>query len=80
MESKLISVRIKSFVVSLCAYAVIGITAFLASPDFASLVTEHFGNTAITSLVLLVVPEVAKHLRNLVAIKKLGAIGEVELI
>ena len=80
MESKLISVRIKSFLYSLCSYAVVAVLAFLASPDFATLVTEHFGNTAVTSLVLIVVPEVVKHFRNLQAVKDLGGQGEVELI
>jgi hypothetical protein len=80
MDEKLLLVRTKSFLYSLLGFTVVGVLGFLASPDFANLIVANFGESAVTSLVLLVVPEVVKHIRNLQAIKQFGGEGEVDLI
>ena len=75
MDSQLIKIRLVSFgygLASLLGLAVIGV---LLSPDFAALVKANFGDGVVSMFVLLLVPEVIKHLRNLIETKKLGAAG-----
>lgn len=76
----LITVRLKSFGYSLLAFAVTGVLGFLVSPEFSALVTENFGDSVATTLVLLIVPEVVKHLRNLSVVSKFGSTRDVPLI
>lgn len=84
MESKLIQIRIKSTLVSIASYLGSGILIFLLSPETVNsilgIVGDNFGNSAILSLLVLIVPEVAKDLRNRYQLKKLGGIEDVILI
>lgn len=59
-----ISIRLKSFGYSLLSMAVLAVLGFLASSDFTALITQNFGESAFTAIVLLVVPEAVKWLRN----------------
>ena len=77
---KLLEVRVKGFAYDLVGYAVAGVLAFLTSPTFANVVSEHFGGTVFASIILAVVVGGVKHLRNLQVIKKLGTDEEVQLI
>ena len=78
--NELITIRLKSFGFSLLGVAITGVLGFLSSADFATLVSTNFGEGAATTLVLLVVTEVVKHLRNLSVLKKFGATKSVQLI
>ena len=69
-------VRIQSFLWSFGSLTLIAVAGVLVSSDFATLVKTNFGDTAITGFFLLFVPEIAKHIKNLAALKKLGATGE----
>lgn len=69
------SVRIKSFLWSLIGMVITAILGVFTSDEFAFLVDEHLGGTIIGAIVLLVVSEGAKHLRNLSVMKKFGAEG-----
>ena len=71
--SDLYRVRVQSFLWSLGSLVLIAVAGVLVSPDFASLVKTNFGDTAVTGFFLLFLPEVAKHFKNLAALKKLGA-------
>ena len=73
-------VRIQSFLWSFGSLVLIAIAGVLVSSDFATLVKTNFGDTAITGFFLLFVPEVAKHIKNLAALKKLGSHEKVILI
>lgn len=80
MEDKAFQIRIKSFGYSLLSFAVVGVLGFFVSPEFQNLVTEHFGNTAVTTIVLLIVPEIVKAIRNQWQLGKLGGDEDVTLI
>ena len=80
METKLIQIRIKSTVTSIVTFLLTGIVTFILSPETVSnvlaIVSENFGNSAIVSLLVLILPEVAKDFRNRRALKKLGSLEE----
>lgn len=64
----LLAVRIKAFLFeagSLCAVVLAGV---LVSPEFQAIVTAHFGNGLVTSLIVLLLAGLAKHVRNVSAI------------
>ena len=73
--SDLIAMRFKSFGWSLLMFVVGAIAAAFASPDFAALVNEHFGGSALGTLILLVVTELVKHARNKWQLGRLGTDG-----
>ncbi len=80
METKLIQIRIKSTLTSIGTYLLAGVFTFLFSPEtingVLNIITDNFGNSAIVTLLVLVVPEVAKDIRNRYELKKLGSIEE----
>ena len=76
MNTELLSIRLKSFAFSLFGLALTGISGFLLSADVQKLIGEHFGNTIIGSLAVILVTEIAKHIRNVKLTQKLGARGE----
>lgn len=69
MNTELIAVRMKGFVYGLVSAIAAGIAAwmldFFGSEIFRALVTEHFGETTVGVLILLVVDGVVKHVRNM---------------
>lgn len=73
METDLVKTRIVSFGWSALSLFVVAIAGVLASNDFRTLIFQHFGNTFYTSLALLFIPEIVKHLRNLAVTRKLGS-------
>ena len=73
-------VRLISFGYGLLSLILMALAGVLVSPDFSALVKTHFGNSAVIGFLLLLVPELAKHLRNLATLKKLGAEGKQPLL
>ena len=73
---KLWQVRVRAFVWQLVSLLVVAVGGVLLSEDFRTLVTTHFGDTFITSSALLLVTGLVSHVRNKIALKKLGAYGE----
>lgn len=65
MDYQLIKARLISFGWSLLSLVITTVAGMLLSSDFAHIVQANFGDGATGALVLLVVTEVAKHLRNL---------------
>lgn len=76
MNDQLWNVRVKSFGFSLLGLAITSLLGFLVSEDFATLVKTNFGEGLTGTLVLLLVTESVKHLRNLAVTKKLGSSAE----
>ena len=64
-DFNLIKIRIVSFAWSLLSLAGTALLAMFLSTDFAALVAQHFGEGATSTLILLAITEVVKHLRNL---------------
>lgn len=75
METNLIKTRLISFGYSLLSLILTAFVGVLASPDFATLVQTNFGGGITATLILLVVTELVKHLRNVKVINKLGKVG-----
>mgnify|MGYP001596300803 CR=1 FL=1 len=73
LNNDLVRIRLVSFAYGLASLVGLAILGVLVSPDFAALVKAHFGNGFFATLILLLVPEVAKHIRNLIETKKLGS-------
>ena len=69
----LIKVRAVSFFYGFVSLVGLAITGVLLSPEFSALVKDNFGNSALTGFLLLVIPEMVKHVRNKIEIKKLGS-------
>lgn len=77
---ELIKTRALSFMWSLLSLAGTALTAMLLSPDFANIVTNNFGTGATGMLILMVVTELVKHLRNMRALNVgRGKFGSVQL-
>jgi len=76
----LIQARIKAFSVQLGSFVLVAVVGVFLSPDFKALVMEHFGNSATTSLAILIITGIASHVVNLKALKKLGARAEEGVI
>lgn len=66
---QLIKARVLSFSYSLATLVGLSIIGVLTSPDFSALVQQHFGDGASSMLILLVVSEGVKHVRNLKVLK-----------
>lgn len=85
MDFDLIKVRVISFLFGLVTLVVGGIiTALLTlftGPEFQTLVTAHFGEGAVASLIFLFVQQLVAHIRNIAVLKKyteqLGSPDEV---
>ena len=73
MDTNLLKIRAISFFYGFASLVGLAIVGVLVSPEFVALIKAHFGSGIFTSLLLLLVPELVKHLRNLSTIKKLGA-------
>lgn len=80
INSELWSIRIKSFLYEAGSVILTAVCGVLVSDDFSNLLTEHFGEGLIVSVVLLLISGGVKHLRNLQVIKKVGATGKRTLI
>ena len=78
--SDLYKIRALSFMYGLGSLIILAIGGVIISPDFATLVKTNFGDSALVGFLLLLAPEVARHLRNLAALKKLGSHEKVILI
>ena len=76
MTNRLWEVRVKAFFAQLASLLVVAAGGVFLSEDFRSLVTTHFGDTFITSAALLFVTGLVSHVRNKIALRKLGAYGE----
>lgn len=76
MNNQLLKLRLVSFGWGLASLVGLAIVSVLLSPDFAALLKANFGDGVFTMFTLLLVPEVAKHIRNLIEAKKLGATGK----
>lgn len=71
---ELVKIRVLSFLYNLCT-AIIGVLlVYLMSPEFSALVHEHFG-AVIGSIVMLVIPEVVKHIRNVRVVSSWQRVG-----
>lgn len=69
----LIKARILSFIWSVFAFLLTGVAGLLLSADFQAIVAKHWGTGVSGMLVLMLVTEVAKHLRNLRVVGKMRA-------
>lgn len=76
MSKDLIKVRLVSFGWSFVSLVVLALAGVLMSSEFRNLLTANFGEGLFTSFLLLVIPELVKHLRNLAEIKKLGGLED----
>ena len=72
----LVKIRLVSFGYGLLSLIAIALVGVLASPEFSELIKTNFGNSAFTGFLLLLVPEIVRHLRNLAVMKKLGGVKE----
>lgn len=75
MDTQLIKARLISFGLSLLSLVGTTIAGVLLSSDFAALVTQHFGQGAVSTLILLAVTELVKHVRNIQVIKSAASLG-----
>lgn len=80
MTSDLIKIRVRSFFYELGALVLTLLGGLLLSDDFATIITNNFGETVLTSIVLLAVTALGKHIRNVKLVNKLGASGERPLL
>ena len=76
----LIKIRFLSFGYGALSLILMAVAGVLLSPEFSTLITDNFGGSFITGLLLLFIPELAKHIRNLAKTKKLGSKEKVLLI
>ena len=65
-------VRMTSFVYGFLSLLGSAVVAVLLSEQFRALVFSHFGNSFFAALVMLFVPEIVKHLRNVAKLGKFG--------
>jgi hypothetical protein len=70
MNIDLITIRLKAFLTEVLTLIAIGVIALLSSPEFAALLTKHFGEVWGGSVGLLLVSGIVKHLMNLEAVRK----------
>lgn len=76
MNYELLKLRAVAFGYEAASLFLSVFVAVLASPDFAALVTTHFGDTVLGGVLLLVLTGLVKHLRNLDVIKKAEVGGD----
>lgn len=69
MQNPLI-LRLKSFGYNLLSAVVVALLGFFSSPEFATLITQNFGDTVLSTVLLLLVPELVKYIRNAFVIAK----------
>ena len=72
MSNKLWQARVQAFFVQAGSLIVVAIAGVLISDDFRQLVITNFGDTFITSSALLLLTGLVSHIRNKLALKKLG--------
>ena len=78
MDQHLIVIRLKSFFWSALAILIGAVAIAVVSPEMKAIIMESSGGGVVGTMAVLMLPEIAKHLRNLAVIKKakkLGAIG-----
>lgn len=83
MDLVLLQTRVKAFLLEAGALLLVGVTATLASPQFADIVTSHFGTSIWGSFLLLAVNGLVKHVANVSALHtsaELGANGESKAV
>lgn len=78
MEQKLLSIRIKSFGLSLFATFLVAASGYVMSDAFQDLVRTEFGVTAFSAIALLVVRELAGHFRNKLELRKAAVLGRTD--
>ena len=78
MTKRLWTVRLKSFAYSAGTLIVMGVLGVLTSDQFLKLLQEYTGTAFWGTLVILIAPELAKHIRNKVVAGSaiVGAIDE----
>jgi len=64
MENKLWQARVSAFLIQAGSLVIVAVTGVVLSEEFRTLVTEHFGNTFITSSALLFLTGLVSHVRN----------------
>lgn len=79
MNFELIYIRVKAFAAEAGAMVAFGVLGVMSSPEFANLLTTHFGAVWGGGIGLLVLNAVVKHLLNLKALsayqERLGSVG-----
>ena len=70
---KLVKARLISIFYSVSSFAVIIIPVVITSSEFQTFIQTHIKSSLLVSILLLAIPEVAKHFRNLTKMGKLGA-------
>lgn len=73
-DFELLKIRAVSFGYDALSLLLTVLVATMASPQFSDLVTQHFGDTALGGIALIVVANLVKHLRNLDIVQKVGSI------
>lgn len=71
----LYKLRLISFGWSVLSLVTTVVVGALASPEFATIVTQHFGTGAVSMLVLMGVTELVKHVRNVRVLNTAGRVG-----
>ena len=75
MKNSLWQARLQAFVIQAGSLIVIAIAGVFLSEDFKGLVTQHFGDTFLTSSALLFLTGFVSHIRNKWVLGKLGGVG-----
>ena len=70
--NKLWQARLQAFLIQAGSLILVAITGVFLSEDFRTLVTQHFGDTFVTSSALLLLTGFLSHIRNRLALRKLG--------
>ena len=71
-----LKVRLISTVYSFLSLVIMAVAGVFVSPDFSVLVKANFGNSALVGFFLLLMPELAKAIRNYAILNKLGSAKE----
>jgi hypothetical protein len=72
MDTQLWKVRLTAFGYQALSLIIVAVMGVLVSEDFKGLVVQNFGDTFITSAVLLIINGVVAHIRNIRMLGKLG--------
>lgn len=82
----LLALRVKSGAWTLVSMLIMAIAAYIVSPEFLTVLQDHTGSAMWGSLLVLLVPEIIKHIRNKIVIgratKKFGSaapLGRIDL-
>lgn len=70
MNTELIKIRVLAFLYEFFALVATAMLGVFASEEFRTLVTQNFGETFVTSAVLLFISGAVKHLRNVQVLRK----------